>query len=122
MTIEFIQGALNYSLYLNVANVSPGVTQTLQITSQASNTEILSVPFTIDTTNDRYTKISFEIAVDLPAKHLNSVANYAVLINDALIDQGIIKIVTNPGGTTYTENYISTNETRQSKVYYRPEY
>ena len=122
MTIQFNEGDLNYSLYLNVANVSSGATQTLLVSSQASNDEILNVPFTIGNTNDRYTRIDFTIDAEIPAKHLNSMADYSVIIDDATIDEGILKITTNPGGGTYTQNYISNNETRQSKVYYRPEH
>ena len=122
MTIQFNEETLNYSLYLNVANVAEGTVQTLNISSQASNTDILSVPFTISTTNNRYTQIDFTIDVTISPKHLNSMANYQVIIDGNIVDQGIIKITTNPGGGDFTINYISDNETRQSKVYYRPEY
>ena len=122
MTIEFIEENLTYSLYLNVSNVSSGTSQTLLVSSQASNTEILNVDFTIGVTNDRYTRIDFTIDSEIPTKHLNSMADYFVIIDGQTIDQGILKITTNPGGATYTENYISNNENRQSKVYYRPQY
>ena len=122
MTIEFIEGDLNYSLYLNVANVTSGASQTLLVSSQASNDEILNVDFTISSTNDRYTRIDFTIDAEIPTQHLNSMADYFAIIDGQTVDQGILKITTNPGGGTYTQNYISNNETRQAKVYYRPEY
>lgn len=122
MTIQFNEQTLTYSLYINVSNVVPGSSQTLLVTSQASNTDILNVDFTIDITNDRYTKIDFTIDAEIPSKHLNSIANYTVIIDGNIIDEGILKITTNPGGGTFTQNYISNNEFRESKVYYRPNY
>lgn len=122
MTIQFTEGTIGYSLYLNVANVSSGVTRTLQIVSQYSNTDIIDTTFTIAVTNDRYTRIDFEIPLDLPTKHLNQIANYIVTIDSQLVDQGVLKLTTEPGGGQFTQDYISNNENRQAKVYYRPEY
>lgn len=122
MTIEFTENVFDYSLFLNIAQVGASIDQRLIVSSQASNTEILNVPFNIGVSNGRYTRIDFTIPTDIPAKHLNSMANYNVTIAGETIDEGILKITTNPGGGTYTQNYISNNETRQAKVYYRPEY
>jgi len=120
MTIQFIEEIQEYVLFLNVSNLVSGVNQ-IKITSQASNTTILDTTFTIGETNDRYTRIDFEIP-QIQEEHLNSIADYTVIVDEVVQDTGIIKVTTIPGGGTYTQNYVSNNEERQSKIYYRPNY
>lgn len=127
MTIKFTEGTTIYNLFFNVGNIStslnaPGNSRELKIISQWSNTAILEVPFTITVGNSRYFGIEFPIDVDFPKKHKNGMYNYEVIINNEIIDSGILKIVTNPGGEEFTESYTSNNENRATKVYYRPEY
>lgn len=133
MTIKINEGSGTQSnIYWNIANLSTigdGETHDwhMSFKSQLSNTDLFEVPNTEPLTiltNDRYTNCSFSVAdLELETRHVNGI--YEVeLYNETLglSYKQLVKIITNPGGSTGTKAYISDNEDREAIVYYKPEY
>ena len=77
--------------------------------------------------NDRYAKINVAFPADWDQNHKNGFYTYYIgqgtgANPDILFYQDIVKIITEPGGDAGEVEYISTNEDRESDVYYRPNY
>ena len=94
----------------------------VDITSQYSKEKIISQIATVVTSNERYSTISVFLAEELASKHYNGIYEYKVYSESNIYDEGLMKIVTEPGGGQGTRAYISNNEDREAKVVYRPSY
>jgi hypothetical protein len=114
--------AAQFDFYINTPNVPLGEVS-FDIMSQLSNTVLATTIASVTDSNDRYTTLSvFLEDWDIPSKHYNGIYEYTVYSNENIYDTGLLKIVTEPGGTTGTIDYQSNNEDRQAKVIYRPAY
>lgn len=117
MVIKFDPDVEIYNLYINVENLT-APTYDLVVKSQFSNDFLLEAELTTVTSNERYTHFSFEPEIDLK-NDIGGIYEYIILENENIIDAGLIKIV-NVGNELETKSYISNNETRKSRVLYRP--
>lgn len=119
MTITFDTTKTVYDFYLNGQF---SFADRIEFRSMYSNTPLFDLPATIITANTRYTQLEFTMPSDLNEKHIEGIYEYIVYGNGVLIDTGVVKVITQPGGSTGTEPYISTNEDREAKVYFRSSY
>jgi hypothetical protein len=110
-----------FDFYINTPNLSLSDV-IFDIKSQLSNTLLVGTTATITDSNERYSTISVTLNEDIADKHYNGIYEYTVYSNENIYDTGLLKIVTEPGGTTGTIDYQSNNEDRQAKVIYRPAY
>ena len=112
-------------LYFNIPNVSDMVLYTFTITSQYSHESIDLANALIDT-NDRYTEIQVQFPTGFSETHKNGIYNWSLKLQETgeVIQAGLMKIITNPGGLIWTKSYDAGIETeeRVSEVYYRPQY
>lgn len=74
--------------------------------------------------NDRYSTIEITFPEDFKNEHFNGVYYYSIEAADIQYEAGYVKIITDPGGSNGSVQYVSTPEieNRESKVYYRPQY
>lgn len=119
MTIEFTDNQLTYDYFINgdFNNIDRIVFKSLY-----SNTNIIDVDATVIVSNARYTQLEFTLNELIGATHQNGIYKYEVYDGSAILASGAVKITTNPGGGTGTEEYISNNEKREGQVYFRPQY
>lgn len=129
MTVELFGHDVNNYLYWNIPNLS-GTSDdngwTLTFKSQHSNMEVdLGITSLSVTGNDRYSRVNFAIfAATTPInEHINGIYEAELAnVKLGLSYKQMVKLITNPGGTTGTTAYISNNEDREAIVYYKPEY
>jgi hypothetical protein len=127
MTLEIIQYNTTYPFAVNVPNVDPLATFTIEVRSQLSNTTVQPIPqsswgVSYIATNDRYSEFVLTLPSAAGVEHGNGMYNYVLKENGGVIDSGSLKLIFSPGGGTGTQPYISDNETRQAIVYYDPAY
>ena len=113
--------SLQFELPINAPNVPIGAVS-IQIKSQFSNTDLINQEAAITESNERYSVVSVTLAEDISAKHYNGIYEYTVYSNENIYDTGLLKITTEPGGSTGTVAYTSNNENREAQVVYRPSY
>ncbi len=117
MTLELNNDINIYNIYSNIDNLLGEYK--LIIKSLYSNTDILVVDLDTITSNDRYTHFQFNKG-NLDTKNdINGIYQYIIKESNDIIDSGLVKIV-NKGNELPTISYVSNNETRKSKVLYRP--
>lgn len=119
------------TLYLNntdttydfFANGQLDTAAVLQIKSQWDHSILVEVDLDIIESNERYTHFEFTLGAPLGDQHKSGIYTYVVYddLSTALIS-GIVKVITEPGGTAGTESYISNNENRDGITYFRPTY
>lgn len=124
MTLYVDEAQLTIPFYLNVPNLVTGVGYQFNLTSQYSK-ETITLPATLQETNDRYTKFFVTFPTGFGDQHENGVYYYSV--NQETLEPftyGLAKIITEPGGAMGTITYDSGVETenREADVYYRPNY
>ena len=110
-----------FEMTVNTPNVSE-VGTVIEIVSQHSNDTLFRLDVDIVETNDRYTTVTCELPTDFYKQHYNGIYEYTLEAEAEVVDQGLVKIVTTPGGDFGKNEYISDNENRQAKVIYRPSY
>lgn len=119
MTIRFNNIDDTYPFFVN-GNQSTATS--MKIISMHSNTELIDIPLDLIDYNDRYTHFEFTLTENLGDQHLNGIYSYVILDDTAALVSGVVKVITEPGGETGTEAYISNNENREAIVYIRPAY
>ena len=121
MTLYIPSGATTKKVSLNITNASGDYLFVIQ--SQALK-EYWYWPMTIVETNDRYTEFEIAIIPEERVNHLNGIYNYSIQKDEQTIQEGLVKYITEEGGATGFENYVSTpeDENREGSVYYRPQY
>lgn len=120
MTLYLPTGATTARVSFNTPNLT--TTHYLAIQSQASD-EYWSWIMTPITANDRYSEFEINITEAERTAHINAIYDYEVQ-NQALevVETGLLKYITEEGGSTGTVSYQSNNENRAAVTYYRPEY
>ena len=109
-------------LYFNIPNIEDALYD-FEITSQWSHQPVL-ISNALLSTNDRYTHFQVLFPAGFSDEHKNGIYNWRLLKQGELIEAGLAKIITEPGGSTGMIDYTSTPETeeRVADVYYRPNY
>jgi hypothetical protein len=125
MTIELLSNQNGFNVYINTPDLPEGPVYSITITSEHSNTALFEASMIMLETNERYT--AFTVASgDISDNHWNGIHNYTIESEidsiTTIIDEGVFKLITTPGGTTGTNAYVSPNENREADVYYRPNY
>lgn len=113
--------ATEFEFYINTPDLALGDVS-FDIKSQLSNDLIVTTTASVIDSNDRYSTISVTLNEEIQSKHYNGIYEYTVYSNENIYDTGLLKITTEPGGSTGTRPYVSNNEDRQAKVIYRPAY
>ena len=121
MTIKIIENQTTFQFAVDVPDIIETVL-TLTVTSQHSNDVLFTLEAEVIETNSRYTRFNCDTPSDLWDNHWEGMHLYRLHAGTNTYDTGSFKLVLNPGGKVGTEPYISNNETRQSKVIYRPNY
>lgn len=120
MTVN-IDSNNTFTMTVNTPNVS-AIGTVIQITSQHSNDTLFRLDVSIVETNDRFTTVTCDLPTDFYKQHYNGIYEYQLEANAEIVDTGLVKIITQPGGEFGKSEYISNNENRQAKVIYRPSY
>ena len=94
------------------------------LTSQYSHKPLDIVVDSIVTTNARYSTLKITFPVGFGDAHKNGIYNWRLVQNATTLEAGLVKIVTDPGGSLGIKEFISTPQTeeRVSEVFYRPNY
>jgi hypothetical protein len=108
----------------NVAFNSPNLVgdHTLVLVSQWSNTTTVSFALTQIEANDRYSEFTATAPVGFTDEHVNGIYTYQLLYGTNVVEEGLCKLITNPGGTDEFNEYVSDNENREAETYYRPDF
>ena len=120
MTVTINQSN-TFEMTVNQPNVSSTGTA-ITVRSQHSNDTLFFSAVSIVETNDRFTTVTCTLPTDFYKQHYNGIYEYELEANAEVVDTGLVKIVTQPGGDFGKSEYISNNEDRQAKVIYRPSY
>ena len=123
MTLYVDESNLTVDFYINASNM-PNVSYDFVITSQYSK-EPISLIATRETTNDRYTEYTTTFPTGFGDEHKNGIYYYSLAeLGQQPFTNGLVKIITEPGGSMGTVTYDSGTETenREAEVYYRPNY
>ena len=129
MTIYVLEDELTVNVAFNVANLQPDLYNFL-LTSQYSHkgTGFSSSDTTLLYSNSRYSMFEITFPVGFGDAHKNGIYYWKLYGNSypdpSPIQQGLVKIITNPGGEIHTLAYNSgtVTEERVSEVFYRPNY
>lgn len=125
MTLYVPETNLVLNFTLNQTNLTLGAIYDFILTSQYSHQPIvMSAQATFS--NARYTTFQVTFPVGFGDSHKNGIYYYDIKLIGAVdsIEKGLVKIVTEPGGTMGTTNFnagIDTEE-RVAEVFYRPNY
>ncbi len=116
------------SFYINNPTLTMNVATT-NVWLKSQYSQEIEGPY--DTTSieqtDRYAKVNVVFPNGWDEAHKNGFYTYYIgkgdgTYPDIIYHQDIVKIITEPGGGAGEVEYISTNEDRESEVYYRPNY
>jgi hypothetical protein len=124
MTFLVDENNLTIEFSLNQPNLALGQSYVFTLTSQYSHQPIL-LDATATASNARYTTFEVTFPVGFGDEHKNGVYYYSIEeLGDEPFEKGLVKIITEPGGSMGTINYESTiyTEERVADVFYRPNY
>jgi hypothetical protein len=123
MTFYIPESNLNIRFTLNIPNLELG-NYSFVLTSQWSHLPLTLTATSINT-NERYTEFIMNFPNGFGDQHKNGMYYYDLVDNlDLVIESGLVKIITSPGGDMGTDNFNSgiDKENRVSEVFYRPNY
>tara|TARA_R110002167_G_scaffold14657_1_gene59082 strand:- start:760 stop:1140 length:381 start_codon:yes stop_codon:yes gene_type:complete len=126
MTILIPETQLTQEFTVNIASmsgVSPSTTKFI-LTSQYSHQPLTLDVNKIIISNARYTTLEVTFPTGFGDSHKNGIYNWRLVQDAITLEEGLVKIVTNPGGDLGIKEFISTPQTedRVSDVYFRPTY
>jgi len=126
MTIYVEEEELVQNLAFNIAN-QPSGTYVFTITSESSHQPTIMTSNQLVSTNARWSLFQFAFPAGFGDEHKNGIYYYElkrITSPVAVLQAGLAKIITNPGGRINTIAYDSgaVTEERVSDVYYRPQY
>jgi hypothetical protein len=119
MTLYIASGATFGLVTFNTPNLS--TTHDLVLTSQWGK-ETITWSLTSFEANDRYSEFTLLFTDDQRKGHLEGIYNYQLLDGTTVVEEGLLKLVIEDGGSYGTQEYISNNDNLDATVYYRPEY
>ena len=124
MTLLVEESNLTKEFSLNLPNLTLGSLYAFTLTSQYSH-QPLVLDATATASNARYTTFEVVFPIGFGDEHKNGVYYYSIEeLGDEPFEKGLVKIITEPGGSLGTINYESTiyTEERVADVFYRPNY
>lgn len=125
MTLYIDEAALSVELYFNQPNLTAAAgNYTFVLKSQYSKQD-LTLTGAVTETNDRYSTVSVTFPTGFGDEHKNGIYYWSLISPFAeVIEKGLAKVITEPGGSTGMTNYTSNpaTEEREADVYYRPNY
>ncbi len=123
MTIYVNEEEPVQNIAINLANIGDLPYQ-FTIRSQSSHQDTVMVETQLVSTNNRYSMIQITFPDGFGDSHKNGVYYWSLKTGGLSLQEGLVKIITNPGGKINTLNYNSGVETeeRVSDVFYRPQY
>lgn len=120
MTLNIPTGVTTLNVSFNTPNLTG--THYLAIQSQWGK-EVWSWEMTPVTSNDRYSEFLISITEAERKEHINAIYDYEVQDGSGnVMETGLLKYITEEGGSTGTTPYVSDNENREAPTYYRPQY
>ena len=123
MTIYVNETNLVVEVAFNLANLELGTGYLFTITSQYSHQPLILTPDCIES-NARYSKFSMVFTTGFGEEHKNGVYYWDLTYLDQSIQKGLLKLITEPGGSINTLAYnagVAIDE-RVAEVFYRPNY
>lgn len=94
-----------------------------KLQSQYSKANLVSQLVTVFEANDRYSAFNIDITQSMIDGHFNGMYWYTLTIEGgAVVEKGVAKVITNPGGETNFTEYTSADDNREADVYFRPNY
>lgn len=123
MTIYVDEAALTIQFTTNLVNLPLVSPYDFVITSQYSHEPIVLAANAIES-NARYTRFETTFPTEFGNEHKNGVYYWELVQDGISFEKGLVKIITEPGGTMGTVNYDSgiDTEDRTAEVFYRPNY
>jgi hypothetical protein len=123
MTILVQETQLQQEFTLNLTNLQLGAYYSFILTSQYSH-QPLVIAATATVTNARYTTFSVTFPTGFGDEHKNGIYNWELKTATTTLEEGLVKIITEPGGGLGTTNFESgiNKENRIADVFYRPNY
>jgi len=124
MTIVVTEADLEVHLFLNQSNLDGDLLYEWTITSQYSHQPEL-IPSALISSNDRWSMVQVLFPTGFGDNHKNGIYNWSYKVTGgSVIEEGLVKIICEPGGETGIVDYTSTPalEDREADVYYRPNY
>ena len=125
MTIYVNETAPTVDIAINQANlVTTPAFYFFDVISEWSHQVVASLQVNVMWSNDRYSMIQVQFPAGFGDSHQNGVYYYTLRSETAPIEEGLVKIITNPGGEINSLAYDSgvITEDRVSDVYFRPNY
>ena len=94
-----------------------------KLMSQYSKMNLVDQTVTVFEANDRYSAFNIDITQSMIDGHYNGMYWYTLMVDGAaVIEKGVAKLITNPGGETNFTEYTSVDDSREADVYFRPTY
>ena len=123
MTILVQETQLQQEFTLNLTNLQLGAYYSFILTSQYSH-QPLVIAATATVTNARYTTFTITFPTGFGDEHKNGIYNWELKTSTTTLEEGLVKIITEPGGGLGTTNFESgiNKENRIADVFYRPNY
>ena len=124
MTILVPETQLAQQFTVNITNMSlVAGTYAFVLISQYSHVA-MPMGATVITTNARYSTLEVTFPIGFGDEHKNGIYNWRLVQSAVTLEVGLVKIVTDPGGSLGITEFISTPaiEEREADVFYRPNY
>lgn len=123
MTILVQETQLQQEFTLNLTNLQLGAYYSFILTSQYSHQPVV-IAATATVTNARYTTFTITFPTGFGNEHKNGIYNWELKKATTTLEEGLVKIITEPGGGLGTTNFESgiNKENRIADVFYRPNY
>jgi hypothetical protein len=123
MTIYVNEQDLTVDVALNIANVELTSQFKFILTSQYSH-QALELDAFCTLTNARYSFFSITFPSGFGEEHKNGIYYWDLTSDNVSIQEGLAKIITEPGGNINALSFNSgaVTENRVSTIYYRPNY
>ncbi len=123
MTLLIQEANLTVEFTTNLVDLTLDNLYTYILTSQWSHQPVEITCEAIETTA-RYTTFTMTFPTGFGNEHKNGVYNWQITRNSSPLEKGLVKIITEPGGSMGTTNFDSgiNKEERIADVFYRPNY
>lgn len=119
MTLYIPENTTSIRISFNTPNLNGDYV--LAIQSQY-NKNVWFWNMTLVESNDRYSEFEIDITSTERLAHINAIYNYEVQKDGVVVESGLLKYITEEGGSNGAVAYVSDNETKEATQYYRPEY
>jgi len=119
MTLYIPENATSIRVSFNTPNLN---TQHILAIQSQYNKNVYAWILTPIESNDRYSEFEIDIDAAERLEHINAIYNYEVQKDGIVLERGLLKYITEEGGSNGSIEYVSDNETKEATQYYRPQY